>query len=84
MKDLVRAHVREVGRHQRHAPRAGAPQRVGREQSRHQFAVGIVERLHKDSFGARAMCNPDRRFAVGERMGSYGRECRVEAPREAC
>ena len=87
-KDPVLAHVGEVGRDQRDAPRAGAAQRVGRQQRRHQLAVGIVERLHHDGVGAGAMGDPDQRFAVGKGMRAHGRERRAEVarqpPRKAC
>ncbi len=63
----VLPHVAEIRRHQRDGRRAGAPQRVGREQQLDELRVRVVERAHQHG---RAVGARRRRAPGSHRPGS--------------
>ena len=67
-EDRVLSHVGEVRRDERHAPRAGAAQRVGREHGLDQLRVGVVEGAHDDGVVGGWGVDTDETLAVGKAM----------------
>jgi hypothetical protein len=64
-KGCVLTHVAKIGRQQDNAFAAASPQRLGREQQRDKFVVGVVERSVDDGgWGSRT--NRHSNFPIGK------------------